>query len=88
MVGDMLALSPAPEPFVQFLSRQSEGNPFFVAEMLRAAVAEGLLDRDAKGRWQVTAAGAPSREGHPCLQPVRPCPCNTRFPCLPRSGSS
>jgi predicted ATPase len=53
MVGDMLAMSPAPRPFVRFLSRHSEGNPFFVAEYLRAAVGEGLLYRDEQGRWQV-----------------------------------
>src|SRR5262249_28840827 len=35
------------------LTRQSEGNPFFVAEYLRAAVEEGLLWRDQGGRWQV-----------------------------------
>jgi eukaryotic-like serine/threonine-protein kinase len=54
IVGDMLALTP-PEPLSRFLSLQSEGNPFFVAEYLRAAVEEGLLWRNADGRWQ--AAG-------------------------------
>jgi tetratricopeptide (TPR) repeat protein len=53
MVGDMLAMTPAPLLFVRFLARQSEGNPFFVAEYLRTAVAEGLLYRDLEGRWQV-----------------------------------
>jgi serine/threonine protein kinase/predicted ATPase len=53
MVGGMLALSPAPRLFVRFLARQSEGNPLFVAEYLRAALAEGLLRRDSKGRWQM-----------------------------------
>ena len=38
---------------MRFLSRQAEGNPFFVAEYLRAAVLEGLLWRDGRGRWQV-----------------------------------
>jgi predicted ATPase len=53
MVGGMLALRPAPELLVRFLAQHSEGNPFFVAEYLRAALDEGLLWRDAKGRWQV-----------------------------------
>jgi serine/threonine protein kinase/tetratricopeptide (TPR) repeat protein len=58
MVRDMLAVAAAPEAFVQFLIRQSEGNPFFVAEYLRMAVAEGLLVQGQWGRWHVAAEGA------------------------------
>jgi predicted ATPase len=57
MAGDMLALELPPEPFAHFLERRSEGNPFFVAEVLRSAVAEGLLWRDELGRWQVAEPG-------------------------------
>ncbi len=53
MVGDMLAMSPPPKQFVRFLSRQSEGNPFFIAEYLQTAVSTGLLYRDELGHWQV-----------------------------------
>ncbi len=53
MVCDMLALEEAPEALVSFLSRQSEGNPFFVAEYLRMTISEGLLFRDEMGRWKV-----------------------------------
>jgi predicted ATPase len=53
IVSDMLALSPPPGLFVRFLTRHSEGNPFFVAEYLRAAIAEGVLWRDSTGCWQV-----------------------------------
>jgi serine/threonine protein kinase/predicted ATPase len=53
IVADMLALWPPPALFVRFLSRHSEGNPFFVAEYLRAALEEGLLRRSESGRWQV-----------------------------------
>jgi eukaryotic-like serine/threonine-protein kinase len=53
IVGDMLALTPPPARFVRFLSRHSEGNPFFVAEYLRTAVAERLLTRNDAGRWQI-----------------------------------
>jgi predicted ATPase len=55
MVADMLALDVAPSTFVGFLSRHSEGNPFFVAEYLRTAIAEGVLFRDLNGRWMVRA---------------------------------
>ena len=47
------------------LSRQTEGNPFFVAEYLRAAVGENHLYRDARFHWRVApsrgqGSGAPS----------------------------
>lgn len=45
VVRDMLAIDTPPAAFVRFLARQSEGNPFFVAEYLRTAVAEGVLRR-------------------------------------------
>jgi predicted ATPase len=57
MVGDMLALDPPPERFARFLARSSEGNPFFVAEYLRTALAEGVLYRDELGRWQIEEPG-------------------------------
>jgi eukaryotic-like serine/threonine-protein kinase len=50
----MLAAPDAPETFLQFLAKESEGNPFFVAEYLRTAVAERLLRREG-GRWRVAA---------------------------------
>ncbi|MDP9034906.1 MAG: AAA family ATPase [Myxococcota bacterium] len=52
MVGDLLS-NAAPARFVQALARHSEGNPFFVAEYLRAAAAEGLLDRTVEG-WALS----------------------------------
>jgi tetratricopeptide (TPR) repeat protein len=55
VVADMLALDAPPDPFVQFLTSQSEGNPFFVSEYLRTAVSAGLLSRTAAGDWRVSA---------------------------------
>jgi len=57
IVEDMLALTRAPQIFCQFLSRHSEGNPFFVAEYLRVAVTEKILFRDTMGRWQIGTPG-------------------------------
>jgi eukaryotic-like serine/threonine-protein kinase len=59
LVGDLLSDKP-PAAFVQTLATHSEGNPFFVAEYLRAAAAEGVLERTAEG-WRVAtkAADAP-----------------------------
>ncbi|MBI2567812.1 MAG: protein kinase [Candidatus Schekmanbacteria bacterium] len=52
MVADMLAMDQPPGELAERLHRYSEGNPFFVAEYLRAAIAAGLLQRDPQGRWQ------------------------------------
>jgi tetratricopeptide (TPR) repeat protein len=53
MVGDMLALRPPPTLLSEHLARHSEGNPFFVAEYMRLAVAERLVTRDEAGHWRL-----------------------------------
>lgn len=64
IVRDMLALDDAPAQFISFMSKHSEGNPFFVAEYLRAAVESQLFWRDESCRWNlapsavITTAGA------------------------------
>ncbi len=55
MIDDLLSDHP-PEEFVATLAAHSEGNPFFVAEYLRTAAAEGVLERTAAG-WRVAASG-------------------------------
>jgi serine/threonine protein kinase len=57
MSADMLGLRQVSPELVGFLGAESSGNPFFVAEYLRAAVDAGLLFRDERGRWQ--QAGGP-----------------------------
>ncbi|MFC1852868.1 tetratricopeptide repeat protein [candidate division CSSED10-310 bacterium] len=56
MVSDMLALSAPPAEFSGHLFHLSEGNPFFVAEYLRAAIDKEVLRRDESGNWQVVVA--------------------------------
>jgi hypothetical protein len=51
MVGGMLALRSPPVELVEFLYDESSGNPFFLAEYLRTAIAEGRLERNTDGRW-------------------------------------
>jgi tetratricopeptide (TPR) repeat protein len=77
IVGDMLALDPPPQLFARFLARQSEGNPFFVAEFLRTAVAERLLARDELGQWQVAEPG-PERAEAEAVYAALPLPGSIR----------
>ena len=55
LVCDMLAVDAPPPELIHLLASQSEGNPFFVAEYLRTATAEGLLRRGTAGHGVVTA---------------------------------
>ena len=65
IVSDMLALrEPAPS-LVEFVAAEAEGNPFFVAEYLRAAVSERLLHRDADHTWRLSAGLTSERQGLP-----------------------
>jgi serine/threonine protein kinase/tetratricopeptide (TPR) repeat protein len=58
MVADMLGVTEAPTDLSKFVARESEGNPFFVGEYLRAALDAGLLYRDAEGRWHQDEHGS------------------------------
>ena len=57
IVRSMLAAPNAPGAFLEYLAKQSEGNPFFVAEYLRAAVDARLLLR-REGRWNLATNDA------------------------------
>lgn len=62
VIGEMLALDVVPPSLADFIAAESEGNPFFIAEYLRAAVDEGLLRRDAEGTWRFVSE-VDGREG-------------------------
>jgi hypothetical protein len=63
MIGGMLALPSAPSDVLDAVYEASGGNPFFIAEYLRAAVGEGLLDRDDSGQWRFRMGEAGSAPG-------------------------
>ncbi|WP_435007805.1 serine/threonine-protein kinase PknK [Tundrisphaera lichenicola] len=56
IIGGMLGTKSVDERLVGHLTHRAGGNPFFVAESLRAAVAEGLLRRDVEGIWRPSDA--------------------------------
>ncbi|MFE8605687.1 serine/threonine-protein kinase [Archangium violaceum] len=58
MAASMLALPEVPADIGGFLTSAAEGNPFFVAECLRAAIDGGALARERDGRWRFLP-GAP-----------------------------
>lgn len=68
MIADMLAWPALPGWLVDFLSTHTEGNPFFAAEYVRAAVQDGHLRRDTGTAWRVVG-DAGSRSSSP-LQPL------------------
>lgn len=53
MLRNMLSLQDPVPRFSKFLFRNSEGNPFFVAEYLRTAIVENILRRDSNGLWHI-----------------------------------
>jgi len=53
IIREMLGSDEPHERFVHQLARRAQGNPFFVAELLRAAIAGDMLYRDEDGRWRV-----------------------------------
>jgi hypothetical protein len=57
MVESMLALDRLPAPLYDRLSATSSGNPFFVAEYLRAAVEQGWIVRDVGASWRLSGEG-------------------------------
>ena len=71
MVADMLALPSPGNAFVRFITKQTEGNPFFVAEYLRASVNEGLLMRDDRGRWELVGDDEASLASLPLPRSLR-----------------
>lgn len=61
MISGMLALPEAPRSLVELLTSYSDGNPFFIAEYLRAAIGEGMLTRDRAGRWRLSESARAER---------------------------
>lgn len=57
MSADMLGQRAVSSALAAFLGSESSGNPFFVAEYLRAAVDAALLFRDERGHWQQAGGG-------------------------------
>ncbi|HSO00065.1 MAG TPA: AAA family ATPase, partial [Candidatus Nanopelagicales bacterium] len=57
MVSGMLAQRTPPSSVVDVLVQCSNGNPFFVAQYLLAAIAEGTLRRDERGRFHFDLRG-------------------------------
>jgi DNA-binding SARP family transcriptional activator len=51
LIRRIMVLSQPVEGFSQRLHAETEGNPFFITETLRALVDEGLLFRDQEGEW-------------------------------------
>jgi predicted ATPase len=66
VIADMLGTERPPPTLADSLAAHTGGNPFFVAEALRAALAAGFLSQDDEGTWlcasatDLAGAGVPS----------------------------
>jgi serine/threonine protein kinase len=67
MLAEMLALDSPRDDFVQYVTEQAEGNPFFAAEYMRAAVSERLLFRDQSHTWQFLGPCVEAQHGFPAI---------------------
>jgi tetratricopeptide (TPR) repeat protein len=56
LIDNLIGASTLPEPVRDQIQRRTEGNPFFIEEVLRAFIAEGTLveDKRAAGGWRLT----------------------------------
>lgn len=54
LIAAMLGVNESPRELAERIYAESEGNPFFIEEILKALAEEGLLARQA-GRWQLKA---------------------------------
>jgi predicted ATPase len=55
MLGSMLGAGEPPEAFVDRVARETEGNPFFIEELMRALVEHGAI-QIASGCWEIKKA--------------------------------
>ncbi|MBI2566001.1 MAG: protein kinase [Candidatus Schekmanbacteria bacterium] len=62
MIADMLALREVPAVLAARLSLQGQGNPYYVAELLRSLLEIGHLRRDERGVWRVCGAALDAEE--------------------------
>ena len=57
LVDNLLTISDLPEELRQLVLRKSEGNPFFLEEVVRVLIDHGVVQRDESGlRWKAAAS--------------------------------
>lgn len=52
LAGSLLNIKALPEAFRTMIIDKSQGNPFYVEEMVKSFIEQGLVFEDAKGRWK------------------------------------
>jgi class 3 adenylate cyclase/tetratricopeptide (TPR) repeat protein len=58
LVDSLLQISDLPKRLRERILERSEGNPFFVEEVVRSLIDQGVVGRDESGgRWQATSEG-------------------------------
>jgi tetratricopeptide (TPR) repeat protein len=55
LINNLLGAAGLPEPVLNQIERRTEGNPFFMEEVVRGLIADGTLEREAEiGGWRLS----------------------------------
>ena len=54
LVGDLLANDELPDVLLHTIQKQAEGNPFFVEEIVRMLIDQGVLVKEEDGAWRIS----------------------------------
>jgi predicted ATPase len=58
-----------PEPLRELVVNNSEGNPFYMEELVKMLIEDGVIVKnpgDMEGQWEVDWTGWPVARPHPC----------------------
>lgn len=52
LAGNLLNISALPETFKKIVIDKSQGNPFYVEEIVKSFIEQGLVSEDLRGKWK------------------------------------
>jgi class 3 adenylate cyclase len=52
LAGNLLNIKALPDAFRKMIIEKSQGNPFYVEEIVKSFIEQGLVQEDARGKWQ------------------------------------
>lgn len=55
LAGSLLTIKSLPDAFRAIIIEKAQGNPFYVEEIVKSFIEQGLVFEDAKGKWQFSS---------------------------------